>query len=256
MRRLMNRTRIVFAVSTCFWLALGPAEAEFIGLNISDSHLTPALSRTYITTESTSLDLVDDLDIENPQQSSMVFILEHPIPVLPNIRYQGFDLDANGEPTLDTDLRINGGILNRDSDISGFDLSHDDIVLYYQLSNNRVDLDLGVDLKRFDGELSLDRENGTVVTVDETIPLLYLSARFDLPYNGFYVGANINANIVDLGLSNSSAQDSTIMLGYESGNGLGIEGGFKYFSLELDNVDNLNTDIEYDGIYLNGYINF
>jgi hypothetical protein len=46
------------------------------------------------------------------------------------------------------------------------------------------------------------------------------------------------------------------MLGYDSGNGLGIEGGFKYFSLDLDDVDQPEADLEYDGIYLNGYFNF
>jgi hypothetical protein len=74
--------------------------------------------------------------------------------------------------------------------------------------------------------------------------------------SGFYVGAHINANIVDLGVSDSTAQDSTIMLGYDSGNGLGVEGGFKYFSLDLNDVDQPDADLEYDGIYLNGYFNF
>jgi len=45
-------------------------------------------------------------------------------------------------------------------------------------------------------------------------------------------------------------------MGYESGNGLGIEGGYKYFSLDLDNVDSADTDLEYDSVFLNGYINF
>ena len=53
-----------------------------------------------------------------------------------------------------------------------------------------------------------------------------------------------------------TAEDSTIMLGYESRNGLGMEGGIKYFSLELDDVNNLDTNLKYDGIYFNGYYNF
>jgi hypothetical protein len=46
------------------------------------------------------------------------------------------------------------------------------------------------------------------------------------------------------------------MLGYESGNGLGFEGGIKKFSLELNDVTDVNTNLEYDGIYLNGYYHF
>jgi hypothetical protein len=91
---------------------------------------------------------------------------------------------------------------------------------------------------------------------DETIPLLYLSARIALPISGLYVGADINTNIIDLGISESTAQDSTIKLGYESGAGLGIEDGIKSFSLELNDVNDQNTDLEYDGLFLNGYYNF
>ena len=244
-------------MSACMLLTVGSADAEFIGLNIGASHWSPALSGTFNSSDSSSIDLVDDLDVDNPAQSSMVLILEHPIAALPNIRYQGFKLDSSGTSTLSSDINFNGETFSSGNAVtSTFDLSHDDIVLYYQLIDNMVNLDLGVDLKRFDGEVSLDGTTSTSVDVDETIPLLYLSARFDLPNSGFYVGANINANIVDLGLSDSSAQDSTIMLGYESGTGLGIEGGYKYFSLELDDVNNLDTNLEYDGIYLNGYFNF
>ena len=35
-----------------------------------------------------------------------------------------------------------------------------------------------------------------------------------------------------------------------------MEGGYRYFSLDLDDVDNLDTDLEYDGIYFNGYFQF
>lgn len=187
----------------------------------------------------------------------MVLILEHPIKALPNFKYRGYDLNSSNS-SLASDLLLNGEPLNSGDGItSSVDLSQEDIVLYYQLpASKRMNLDLGVDLKRFDGEISLDGTSDNRVLVEETIPLIYLSARFDLPYNGFYVGAHINSNIIDLGLSDSTAQDSTIMLGYDSGNGLGIEGGFKYFSLDLDDVDQPDADLEYDGIFLNGYFNF
>ena len=241
----------------CLWLPMGIANAEFIGLNIGASHWSPTVTSSSNNSDSGSIDLVDDLDVEDPGQSSMVIILEHPIVALPNIRYQGYELDSSGTSTLDTDLNFNGETFASGNRVtSTLDLSHDDIVLYYELLDNWVSLDLGVDLKRFDGEISVNGGINTSVDVDETIPLLYLSARFELPYNGFYVGANINADFINLGLSDSSAQDSTIMLGYESGNGLGVEGGFKYFSLQLDDANNLDTDLEYDGIYFNGYYNF
>ena len=53
------------------------------------------------------------------------------------------------------------------------------------------------------------------------MPLLYRSARVALQINGLYVGADI-----------------------------------KSFSLELNDVNNQNTDLEYDGLFLNGYFKF
>jgi outer membrane protein len=236
-------------------LAIGTAEAEFVGLNIGANPGTAAYSDRF-GTNSSSIDLVDDLDADNPTQSSMVLILEHPITVLPNIRYQGFNLDSSDNSALNSDIGLNSGTLNAaGKGNSAFDLDHEDIVLYYQLLNNWVDLDMGVDLKRFDGQISQIGHGGSV-SVDETIPLLYLSARINLPVNGLYLGASINSDVVDLGISESTAHDSTLLLGYESGTGLGIEGGIKSFSLELNDANSLNTDFEYDGLFLNGYINF
>lgn len=245
-------------MSTCIWLTIGTAEAEFIGLNIGGEP-APAINGDYNNFETNSIELVDDLELDDPEQSSMVLILEHPIKALPNIKYLDRDLDSSNRVTLDADISLNGQTFSSGEKItSTYDLSQNDIVLYYQLLKSRVNLDLGVDLKKFNGEVSLGGDANTILTVDETIPLLYLSARYDLPNSGFYVGANIHTSSIDLGLSDSSAQDSSIMLGYDSGNGLGVEGGFKYFSLDLDDIDRLDkdNDLQYDGLFLNGYFTF
>ncbi|MDJ0778393.1 MAG: TIGR04219 family outer membrane beta-barrel protein [Gammaproteobacteria bacterium] len=253
----MNSTRQAIVLSALIVLACSSARAEFVGLDIGASQWSASLSGAFQGSSDESIDLVDDLDVEDSSQSSMVLILEHPIQALPNLRYQGFDLDSSVPSAFDSDVNFIGQTFrSADQPDSSFDLSHEEIVLYYQLVDNWVDLDLGVDLKLFDGEISVGGEQSATVEVDETIPLLYLSARFDLPKTGFYVGASINANLVDLGLSESEAQDSTILLGYESRRGLGIEGGYKYFSLDLDDVNELDTDFEYDGIFFNGYYNF
>ena len=250
----MQRFRGILALSVCLGLMQVPTAmaAEFIGLNLRPAQLAPAYNGY---SGGNGIDLVDDLDAESSEQSSLLLILEHRISALPNLKYQGLALESprgsqpgsrNGQPSS-----------SGDESRTSFELSQDDIVLYYQLPGRQLDVDLGVDLKRFAGEISSAGPDSTTrVDVDETIPLLYLSARYDLANSGFYVGANINANIVDLGLSKSSAQDSTIMLGYDSGSGLGVEGGYKSFSLNLDNVDSLDSNLEYDGLYLNGYFNF
>ncbi len=251
----MKQTWTVSTLLAIGILQINPVIADFVGLNIGAQHWSPSLSGSFNSkNSSTSVNLNDDLGISDESQNSFVLILEHPIPVLPNIRYQGYSLDSTGSSTLNSDLNFNGETFNSGNRVrSNLDLSHEDIVLYYQLLNNWVNLDMGVDLKRFDGAVELSGDTTTTrVAVDETIPLLHLSARFDLPYSGFYIGANFN----NLSLNSNSAEDSTLKLGYQSNYGLGFEGGVKTFSLQLDDANDLTTDLKYDGIFLNGYYNF
>ena len=230
--------------------------ADFAGFRIGAAYWAPSLSGGFNSTGQASINLSDDLGLDDPSMTSLVLSIEHPIPFLPNIRYQGIDLDSNGRNTLSSNITFEGQPYGAGDTVrSSFDLSHDDIVLYYEILDNWINLDVGLDLKRFDGEVSIVGSTNTTVSksqVDETLPLLYVSARFDLPFSGFYVGADISSFSID----DSSADDVTVKLGYESGSGLGVEGGLRTFSLELDDVDGLDSDLEYDGAFVNGYFHF
>ena len=232
------------------------AHAEFIGLNIapdtwSAEQTDPLNSASYNLNRLTSKPVAD-----KQPTPSLLFVLEHPITVLPNLRYQGSYLDSSGSESL------NGGSLSfnnqsySDSPVtSTYDLNHNDIVLYYELMDNWVNLDFGLDLKSFNGEISLNDSSSskTILPINETIPLFYLSARFHLPFSGFYIGADINSNF---SISDSVAEDSTFMLGYQSDNGARIEGGVKIFSLDLNDTNDVDGNLEYDGLFINGYIPF
>jgi outer membrane protein len=246
----MKSTPSTLAFFTLLALQATSANADFVGLNIGVSHWAPELTGDFNSKNSPSIDLTSDLGINDPSQTSLVLILEHPIPVLPNVKYQKYDLGTTGTKTLDRTIQFNGQSYPANGQItSNFDLSHDNLVLYYEVLDNWLNLDLGVDLKRFNGEVGISGNN---ITIDETIPLLYLSARADLPFTGFYVGADLN----HLSSGKNSANDSTLLIGYESNVGLGIEGGVKTFSLDLNNADNVDANVDYEGVYLNGFYHF
>ena len=242
------KIRLVFIV---LFLQATVASADFVGLNIGISHWSPDLTGSFNSKDNTSINLNSDLGVNDPSQTSLILLLEHPIPILPNIKYQNFDLEASGSKTLNRAIQFNGDTFSSGTQVtSTFDLSHDDIVLYYEVLDNWLSLDLGIDIKRFNGQVGI---SGNTIVVDETVPLLYLSARFELPFTGFYAGADFNNH---LSSGENSANDSTLLIGYESSIGLGIEGGVKTFSLDLDNANNLDTNIEYEGLYLNGFFHF
>lgn len=229
------------------------ASAEFIGINIGASYWSPALDGSVSSDGDSRINLRDDLGLDDSRQSAVGFSIEHPISVLPNLKYEGFTLDSSSRKTIDSGIDFNGTNFGSGSTIeSTVDLSHEDIVLYYEVMDNWINLDLGVDLKRFDGEVTLSGSSTSRLDIDEVIPSVYFSARYDLPFTGFYLGADLN----NLSLGDSSVEDTTLKLGYQSNFGLGVEGGLKRFSVELDDLNSLNTDLEYDGLYLNSFFQF
>lgn len=234
-----------------------PAVADIASFTVGASYWEPDLSGTFSSSGDDDIDLSDDLATDDPSSSSSITLtLEHPIPALPNLRYQAYDLDGTGRATLGSGIVFDGEVYaGGDTVESSIDLSHDELVLYYEVLDNWVNFDLGVTLKSFDGEAALVGDvntNESRIEIDEIIPLLFLSARFDLPLSGLYLSAEIST----LSIDDSSADDMSLMLGYLTNFGLGIEGGIKKFEVELDDVDDLDTDIEYDGVYVNGYFRF
>ena len=252
----MNFTRKVASLALLTACLSGAATADFVGLNIGANRWTPDITGSFSSVDSgsSSISLNDDLGYSDHTSTSINISFEHPIPFIPNIKFQGSDLNASSNSNV-SGFNFNG--ISYSGDInSTLDLSHNDIALYYEVLDNWINIDVGLDLKTFDGKVSIkDLANpsaSTSIEVDEIIPMIYLSARIDLPFTGFYVGANFQ----QLSVGDSSAEDTTLMIGYESSLGLGIEGGIKSFSLELDDAGDLNTDLEYDGLYLNGYYHF
>ncbi len=236
---------LIFALATT-----SAAQADFVGLNIGAYTWSPDITGSVQTSQNGRIRLQDDLGYKDDQSSGLSISLEHPVPALPNVRYQTTDISSRSTATLSSNISFNGSIYNSGSQISStLDLSHQEIVLYYEMLDNWVNIDLGLDLKKFDGKVGV---NDNQIIIDETVPMIYLSARVDLPFTGFYVGANIQ----QLSIGDNSAKDNTLLIGYESNMGLGIEGGFKTFTLDLNDVNNLDTSLKYDGLFLNGYFHF
>jgi len=250
----MKLTRKVSTLAILLTAISGAASADFVGLNIGAAQWMPDISGSFSSTGAGSVNLNSDLGYSDQTSTSLSVSFEHPIPLVPNVKYQGYDLNSSSSSTLSTQLTFDGNTYNASTDInSTLDLSHNELVLYYELLDNWINIDVGLDLKKFDGKVSIsDSSTTSSITVDETIPLLYLAARVDLPFTGLYVSANIQ----QLSVGDNSVEDTTLMIGYETSVGLGIEGGFKTFTLELNDASNLNTNLKYDGLFLNGYFHF
>ncbi len=174
-------------------LAAPFANADIVGLGANVSYWNSDLSGT-ATNRNSAIDVEDDLNLDSDSNANLSAYIEHPIPLLPNVRLNYTSIKQNGRGEVGASA-FDGIPPGAEVD-SELDLDQFDITLYYELLDNWVNLDAGLTVRTFDGELLVEeRFPGNQVsrtTVDGTLPMGYLAARFDLPLTGASVGAEGN----------------------------------------------------------------
>jgi outer membrane protein len=201
---------------------------------------------------------LEDLGLQD-QDSNFYFVaLEHPIPLIPNIRLQHNDVSLSETGVISQQFVLDGVTYNvSEAVVSDFDLSHTDATLYYEVLDNWVNLDLGITFRMFDGHLDLRGATSGSASqeLDETVPMIYGKAQFNLPFSGFY--ATAGGNFVSY--SGNNVSDLQASVGYMS-DGLvldfGVELGLRNFSIELDDVSDLDADMELEGPFASVYLHF
>ncbi len=200
----------------------------------------------------------DELDLDEEQNNFFYLALEHPIPILPNIKVVQTDISNTSNTTLGVDFTLDDITFGVNEDVAvDIDLNHTDLTLYYEVLDNWVSLDIGLTGRIFDGEASVSSDlQAESLELDGAIPMAYLKAQFDLPFSGWFVAGSGNLASYD----GSSLNDIDIKVGYDLGIApaldVGFELGYRNFALELDDFDGFDTDITLDGLYLGLTANF
>ncbi len=199
----------------------------------------------------TEIDVDDTLGLDDEGNTAFYIALEHPIPMIPNIKLRQSTIDYEETDPLNTPITFLSETLPAGEISSNIDLSHTDITLYYELLDNWVSLDLGVTARQFDGRFQLTSiAETTDAELDETIALFYAAAQFELPFTGFYARAEGNT----LSLDDHSHTDLSVALGYESSFRFGAELGYRFFTLDLEELsvgsDKLNSNLDLSGLFL------
>ncbi|MGX5173366.1 TIGR04219 family outer membrane beta-barrel protein [Aliikangiella sp. IMCC44653] len=203
------------------------------------------------------INLRDDLGYTDDKNNIIWASLEHPLPFIPNFKLVSSDINASATNTLVREIQFAGETYSANADVATtVDLSNIEYTFYYEILDNWVNLDLGLTLRQYDGEVSLrtldlpnnldEREN-----IDFTIPLVYAKARFDLPFTGFFIDAELNAISYD----DDSVSDMLIALGYESDIGFGAKLGYRTFDLDVVD-DQFTADVTFDGAYVSAFYHF
>lgn len=165
---------------------------------------------------------LDKKTVKNESNSMLILAIEHPVPVLPNIRLAHSQINFSGQALAVYDTLS--------ADIPGeIDLSHTDLTAYYRLPVPLLDLNLGLTGRFYDGHIQSQVANAQLQT--EYLHI-YLATRFDIPVTGLAIGADINAG--DNG--DERGVDIDAWLQYTSPIGLGVIAGYRSLDIDLEST--------------------
>ena len=197
-----------------------------------------------------NVDVKEDLFWKEEDQGYWFATLEHPVPILPNVRILSTSLDHSGSGT--TSFTINGETFTGTvSNEGSFDQT--DITAYWEVLDNVVSLDLGLTAKLIDFSYSVADNfgNTTSGSLSGTVPMLYGLVGIS-PIPGLYLGVEGNF----IGYDGNDLTDITAKISYTTDFFLGIEGGYRSQSYTLDDVDGYFGKLEFEGPFLGAYLKF
>ncbi|QUX97015.1 hypothetical protein C0J08_17125 [Marinomonas sp. CT5] len=144
--------------------------------------------------------------------------IEHPIPLIPNFRLQHQSMESS----------------------SNIDLSFNDYTLYYELLDGLtlVNLDVGATFRKIDNNTS----------IDDTYPLLYVSAFLDIPGTALSVGGEVKSG----GGSDADITDTTFKVKFQPLIFAGLELGYRTVNEDFKS----KGKTEPKGVFLGAFVDF
>jgi outer membrane protein len=240
--------KLILAMGGSMLLAVPLAQADVLGVGATVGYWHSDLSGQ-ADRNGDSVNLDDELKLDNDSNTDASIYIEHPVPVLPNIRLNYTLVKQSGKGNLGTDP-YDGVIGNVHSDL---DLEQLDLTLYYEVLDNWVNLDLGLTARDLSGELVVRQATGlneSKTKVDAVIPMGYLAARFDLPLTGVSAGAEGNF----ISYSGDSVRDFNVY-GQYTVSVLQLRAGYRQMAVDYEDGDD-RLDLKVDGPFISAGVTF
>ncbi|MBL4942649.1 MAG: TIGR04219 family outer membrane beta-barrel protein [Colwellia sp.] len=200
-------------------------------------------------------------NFDDEVQGSFFVALEHPIPLIPNIKIASTTLDTVGGATLSVDFTFEGTTYNATSQLdTTFDASYIDYTFYYEVfDNDLLTFDFGLTARDLDSKIKVVEQMSTQssnLAVTGFIPLLYVNTIIGLPFTGFNIFAEANF----LSYDDNSVYDYQIGVSYELLDNLAVDLdvtlGYRGVKLELNDIDNLYSDLTFEGVFIGTVVHF
>jgi outer membrane protein len=202
-------------------------------------------------------DVEDDLGLDRSTDAYAWLVLEHPVPLLPNLRLDYVSQDFSGSGRTSSTFRVDDTVYVSGTELDGrLELEQLGVVLYYEIIDlGPAQLDLGVDIRYLDAHVRVrDQLTGRSESVSASLPLplLYAAAQFEVPATDLWLRAQGSGLTVD----GDGLLDLRLSVGYDFAFGLGVEAGWRSQRIDLDDVDDLDADLEISGPYAGVHLDF
>jgi outer membrane protein len=204
-----------------------------------------------------------DFNLEDKEQGSFFIALEHPLPFIPNLLIASTTLDTDGSTTLTESFEFDGETFDVNAPVeSTFDISYVDYTLYYEVFDNGLfSFDFGLTGRDFDGDVMVSSviegsSTAATVSVGQVVPMLYVSTIVGLPGTSLNLFANGNL----LSFDGHTLYDYQVGISYELIDNLAVDvnltAGYKAVKLELEDLNDLYTDVEFTGVFAGVVVHF
>ncbi len=246
--------KLMVAVGSSLVLVTPLSQADVVGLGASVSYWKSDVTGQAANKNSV-IDVENDLDLESESNSSGSLYLEHPVPVLPNVRLSYTSIQQSGRSELSTNYDVFTDVSGSGVEVrSELDLDELDLTLYYEVLDNWANLDLGLTARDMSGELIVRETSGSQrvskTKIDAVIPMGYLAVRFDLPMTGVSLGADGNF----ISYSGDSIYDANAYGQFEI-SALQLRAGYRQMSIDYEDSDD-RLDIEIGGPFVSAGLAF
>ena len=205
-------------------LAIPAAQADNLGVYGAIQGWFPSVDAAY-----GSQDSVTSYNFDRADTLTGYIAFEHPIPAIPNVKLRYSDYGTEGTSN------------------SAIDVASMEFTLYYEVIDfDLTSLDLGVTLRQLDGDFKSDAFNESL---NLYLPTLYAAVSTELPFTGVSFFADLNY----VGYNGSDVTDWQVGVGYKLIDNLAVDLtlqlGYRSTHLELNDVDDIYGEFDYDGVF-------
>jgi outer membrane protein len=241
----MNKFCITSALAAALFIANSQSvQADTVlGLYLGADTWMPSSSGAMTTATSDSSQNFDE-----DTSSSYFVALEHPLPMIPNLMLRKTSLDLQGD-AFDGNYYFNGD----NTTYSNITLNQTDAIFYYELLDNGLtSLDLGINLRKADGEYNVFAASNNnlleTTTFSGYIPMLYAEGELGIITTGLSVYGDFNA----ISVGDHSMRDFQAGIAYRLIDSIAVDVsarlGYRRVKVELDNLDGISSNLDVKGI--------